>query len=55
MPVVDKFPALLREDLENAFEDDLDNAFDVANARRALEQQKRDLETELRRVHSFSP
>lgn len=50
MPVVDKFPALLREDLENAFEDDLDNAFDVANARRALEQQKRDLETELRRI-----
>lgn len=50
MPVVDKFPALLREDLEAAFEDDLDNAFDVANARRTLEQQKRDLEIELRRI-----
>lgn len=50
MPVVDKFPALLREDLEAAFEDDLDNAFDIANARRALDQQKRDLEIELRRI-----
>eukprot|EP00250_Pteridium_aquilinum_P017451 c23631_g1_i1 orf=300-3137(-) len=50
MPVVDKFPALLREDLEAAFEEDLDNVFDVAQARRALEVQKSDLELELRRV-----
>lgn len=50
MPVVDKFPALLREDLEVAFEEDLDNVFDVAQARRGLEQQKADLEFELKRV-----
>ncbi|XP_030941408.1 dynamin-like protein ARC5 isoform X2 [Quercus lobata] len=31
MPVVDKLPALLREDLESAFEDDLDNIFDITN------------------------
>eukprot|EP00252_Welwitschia_mirabilis_P024347 TRINITY_DN718_c0_g1_i3.p1 TRINITY_DN718_c0_g1~~TRINITY_DN718_c0_g1_i3.p1 ORF type:complete len:818 (-),score=163.91 TRINITY_DN718_c0_g1_i3:244-2697(-) len=50
MPVVDKFPALLREDLEATFEDDLDSVFDVANARLSLEKQKRDLENELRKV-----
>lgn len=50
MPVVDKFPALLRDDLEVAFEEDLDSVFDVAQARRALEQQKVDLEFELKRV-----
>eukprot|EP00250_Pteridium_aquilinum_P033868 c6523_g1_i1 orf=228-3032(+) len=50
MPVVDKFPALLRDDLEVAFEEDLDSVFDVAQARRALEQQKADLEFELKRV-----
>eukprot|EP00249_Psilotum_nudum_P012773 c23975_g1_i1 orf=519-3485(+) len=50
MPVVDKFPALLREDLEAAFEEDLDNVFDVAQVRHALEQQKASLEFELRRV-----
>ena len=31
MPVVDKLPALLRDDLEYAFEDDLDNVFDLTN------------------------
>ncbi|GKA76346.1 dynamin-like protein ARC5, partial [Tanacetum coccineum] len=36
MPVVDKLPALLREDLESAFEDDLDNIFDITNLRHAL-------------------
>ncbi|KAJ7560352.1 hypothetical protein O6H91_04G126000 [Diphasiastrum complanatum] len=50
MPVVDKFPALLREDLEVAFDKDIDNVFDVTQARQALEQQKSDLEHELRRV-----
>lgn len=51
MPVVDKLPALLREDLESAFEDDLDNVFDITNLRRSLGQQKRDTEIELKRIH----
>lgn len=50
MPVVDKLPALLREDLESAFEDDMDNVFDVSNLRHALGQRKRDIEIELKRV-----
>lgn len=50
MPVVDKLPALLREDLESAFEDDLDNVFDITNLRHSLGQQKRETEIELRRV-----
>ncbi|KAH7431119.1 hypothetical protein KP509_08G030700 [Ceratopteris richardii] len=53
MPVVDKFPALLREDLEAAFEEDLDNVFEVAQARRALEVQKSDIELELKRVEKL--
>ncbi|GBG59025.1 hypothetical protein CBR_g24372 [Chara braunii] len=50
MPMVDKFPAMLRETLESAYEDDLDNVFDVAEARRTLEAQRANLELELRRV-----
>ncbi|XP_029122479.2 dynamin-like protein ARC5 isoform X1 [Elaeis guineensis] len=50
MPVVDKFPALLREDLESAFEDDLDNIFDITQLRHSLGQHKRDLEIELKRI-----
>ncbi|XP_015893645.3 dynamin-like protein ARC5, partial [Ziziphus jujuba] len=50
MPVVDKLPALLREDLESAFEDDMDNVFDVSNLRHALGQRKRDIEIELKRI-----
>lgn len=50
MPVVDKLPALLREDLESAFEDDLDNIFDISNLRHSLGQRKRDTEIELKRV-----
>ena len=50
MPVVDTFPSLLREDLETAFEQDIDHVFDVAQVRRSLYQQKVDLELELRRV-----
>lgn len=50
MPVVDKLPALLREDLESAFEDDLDNVFDITNLRHSLSQQKQDAEIELKRV-----
>uniref|UniRef100_A0A0D9XXG1 Dynamin-type G domain-containing protein n=1 Tax=Leersia perrieri TaxID=77586 RepID=A0A0D9XXG1_9ORYZ len=50
MPIVDKLPALLREDLESAFEDDLDSIFDVTQLRHSLGQRKRDLETELKRI-----
>lgn len=50
MPVVDKLPALLREDLESAFEDDLDNIFDITNLQHSLGLQKRDTEIELKRV-----
>uniref|UniRef100_A0A803NVB2 Dynamin-type G domain-containing protein n=1 Tax=Cannabis sativa TaxID=3483 RepID=A0A803NVB2_CANSA len=50
MPVVDKLPALLREDLESAFEDDLDTVFDISNLRHALGQKKRDTEIELKRI-----
>ncbi|KAL2537068.1 Dynamin-like protein ARC5 [Forsythia ovata] len=50
MPVVDKLPALLREDLESAFEDDLDNVFDITNLRHSLGQRKREAEIELKRI-----
>ncbi|MED6190517.1 ARP2/3 actin-organizing complex subunit Arc5, partial [Stylosanthes scabra] len=36
MPIVDKLPALLREDLESAFEDDLDNIFDITKSAELL-------------------
>ncbi|XP_042983117.1 dynamin-like protein ARC5 isoform X3 [Carya illinoinensis] len=50
MPVVDKLPALLREDLESAFEDDLDNIFDITNLQHSLGLRKRDTEIELKRI-----
>lgn len=50
MPVVDKLPALLREDLESAFEDDLENVFDITNLRHLLGQRKRETEIEMKRV-----
>ncbi|XP_058089821.1 dynamin-like protein ARC5 [Magnolia sinica] len=50
MPVVDKLPALLREDLESSFRDDLDNVFDITHLRHSLGQRKRDLEIELKRI-----
>ncbi|XP_010269088.1 PREDICTED: dynamin-like protein ARC5 isoform X2 [Nelumbo nucifera] len=50
MPVVDKLPALFREDLESAFEDDLDNVFDITHLRRSLGQRKHDFEVELKRI-----
>ncbi|KAL5993080.1 ARP2/3 actin-organizing complex subunit Arc5 [Asimina triloba] len=50
MPVVDKLPALLREDLESAFTDDLDTVFDITHIRQSLGQRKRDLEIELKRA-----
>ncbi|KAF1876522.1 hypothetical protein Lal_00021236, partial [Lupinus albus] len=50
MPIVDKLPALIREDLESAFEDDLDSVFDITNLQNSLDQQKRDTEIELKRI-----
>ncbi|XP_021896544.1 dynamin-like protein ARC5 isoform X2 [Carica papaya] len=50
MPVVDKLPALLREDLESAFGDDLDNVFDITNLHQSLSRQKQDTEIELKRI-----
>lgn len=50
MPVVDKLPAMLREDLESAFEDDLDTVFDITNLRHSVAQDKRQTEIELKRV-----
>ncbi|CAA6660413.1 unnamed protein product [Spirodela intermedia] len=50
MPVVDKLPAMLREDLESAFEDDLDSVFDITHLRHSLGQRKRDLEIELKQI-----
>ncbi|KAM7470435.1 hypothetical protein LguiA_008618 [Lonicera macranthoides] len=53
MPVVDKLPALLREDLESAFEDDLDTVFDITNLRHSLGQRKREAEIELKRIQKL--
>ncbi|PNY16344.1 dynamin-like protein arc5-like, partial [Trifolium pratense] len=50
MPIVDKLPARLREDLESAFEDDLENVFDITNLQLSLGQQKRDVEIEMKRI-----
>ncbi|XP_073273191.1 dynamin-like protein ARC5 isoform X1 [Primulina huaijiensis] len=50
MPVVDKLPALLRDDLESAFEDDLDNVFNITSLRQSLGQRKRETEIELKRI-----
>lgn len=51
MPVVDKLPALLRDDLESAFEDDLDNVFNITSLRHSLGQRKRETEIEVKRIH----
>jgi len=50
MPIVDKLPVLLRQDLESAFEDELDSIFDVTQLRQSLGQKKRELEIEVKRV-----
>jgi hypothetical protein len=50
MPIVDKLPALLRQDLESAFEDELDSIFDVTQLCQSFGQRKRELEIELKRV-----
>ena len=50
MPVVHKLHALLRDDLEYAFEDDLDNVFDLTNLQHALGLRKLKNEGEIKRV-----
>uniref|UniRef100_A0A2P2JNG1 Dynamin-like protein ARC5 n=2 Tax=Rhizophora mucronata TaxID=61149 RepID=A0A2P2JNG1_RHIMU len=50
MPVVDKLPAILRQDLESAFEDDMDNVFDITNLRHSMGQRKQDMEIEMKRI-----
>jgi hypothetical protein len=50
MPIVDTFPTRLREELEAAYEEDLDEVFDVAAVRAALEQRLKNLESELHQV-----
>jgi len=49
MPLLDAFPARLREELEAAY-DDLDSVFDVGAVRAALEGRLRSLEAELAQV-----
>lgn len=53
MPVVDKLPALLRKDLESAFEDDLDTIFDISSLRSSLGKQKQDTEIDLKRIRKI--
>lgn len=50
MPVLDAFPQRLREELEAAYDEDLDEVFDVAAVRSALEQRLKSLESELHQV-----
>lgn len=50
MPMVDKLPVLLREDLESAFDDELDTVFNVTHHRHSLGQRKREYELEVKRV-----
>ncbi|KAK3268569.1 hypothetical protein CYMTET_22934 [Cymbomonas tetramitiformis] len=50
MPVIHKFPMRLREELEQAFDEDIDSVFDVAVVRHALESRKSSLEKELQQV-----
>lgn len=50
MPVVDKLPALLRDDLDSAIEE-VDNVFHISTIRHSLGQRKRETEIELKRVY----
>ncbi|GLC37302.1 hypothetical protein PLESTF_000486000 [Pleodorina starrii] len=50
MPLVDSFPARLRRDIENAYEEGLDDVFDAASVRATLECRQAELQEELRRV-----
>jgi len=50
MPIIDAFPTRLREELEAAYQEDLDEVFDVAAVRNALELRLKNLESELHQV-----
>lgn len=50
MPIIDKFPGILREHLERAYEEDLDGVFDVASVRESLERSKMSLDAEVAQV-----
>lgn len=52
MPVVDTFPTKLREELEAAYDEDIDEVFDVTAVRNALESRLKSLESELHQVQS---
>lgn len=51
MPVVDTFPSRLREEIEQAYMDDLDAVFDVGAVRDALNTRLHALESELHQVN----
>lgn len=53
MPVVDSFPTRLREELESAYDDDIDEVFDVTAVRNALESRLKALESELHQVRAI--
>ncbi|PNH09185.1 Dynamin-like protein ARC5 [Tetrabaena socialis] len=50
MPLVDSFPARLRKEIERAYEEGLDDVFDAASVRSALEGRAAELGEELHRV-----
>jgi hypothetical protein len=50
MPLIDDFPTCLREELEAAYEEDLDEVFDVSAVRCALDERLKSLESELHQV-----
>ncbi|KAG0605139.1 hypothetical protein M758_9G034900 [Ceratodon purpureus] len=52
MPMVDKFPAVLREELEIAFQENID-VFNVAQVRQGLEQERADLALQLKQVEKL--
>lgn len=55
MPLIDAFPTRLRDELEAAYEEDLDEVFDVGAVRAALETRLHSLESELHQVGCNPP
>jgi hypothetical protein len=47
MPLMNEFAGFLRQEMETAFESNLDGVFDVRSVRMALEERQRKLESEL--------
>eukprot|EP00879_Flechtneria_rotunda_P028913 GHRR01031150.1.p1 GENE.GHRR01031150.1~~GHRR01031150.1.p1 ORF type:complete len:172 (+),score=76.33 GHRR01031150.1:189-704(+) len=52
MPVIDTFPQRLREQLEEAWQNDVEGVFDVKAVRTALEARLKNLEAEKKQVRS---